>query len=115
MRYGTFRGGTYHPMGRELRDDELMDLKDHAAALAVAYGGPLPWAVFNPGQHYVDLDMESVLEGDPIVQVRCKECDHFALYCTCNQDTLSDEELDALLVDSSTPNLAALYAMAKEK
>ena len=98
-----------------LSDARIAALKNYAARMDQMYGGPLPWAAFNPGRHYVDLDMESVLEGDPIVQVRCKECDHFVLDCTCNQDTLSDEELDELLADSSTPNLAALYAMAKEK
>ena len=98
-----------------LTRSDFVELQRLAEARAAIYGGPLPWAAFNPGRHYVDLDIESVLEGDPIVQVRCKECDHFVLDCTCNQDTLSDEELDELLADSSTPNLAALYAMAKEK
>ena len=100
---------------RRLTKADFVELKRLAEAKAAIYGGPLPWAAFNPGRHYVDLDMESVLEGDPIVQVRCKECDHFVLDCTCKDETLSDEELDALLADSSTPNLAALYAMAKEK
>ena len=98
-----------------LSDARITMLREHAARMNQVYGGPLPWAAFNPGRHYVDLDMESVLEGDPIVQVWCKECDSFVLDCTCNQDTLSDDELDELLADSSTPNLAALYAMAKEK
>ena len=100
---------------RPLSKYEITELKRLAEARAAIYGGPLPWAAFNPDRHYVDLDMESVLDGDPIVQVLCKECDHFVLDCICNQDTLSDDELDALLADSSTPNLAALYAMAKEK
>ena len=100
---------------RLLTNAEIVELKRLAEAKAAVYGGPLPWAAFNPGRHYVDLDMDSVLEGDPIVHVRCKECDHFVLDCTCNQDTLSDDELDELLADSSTPNLAVLYAMAKEK
>ena len=104
-----------HAPQRLLSNYEIIELERLAAKKSALYGGPLPWAVFNPGRHYVDLDMESVLEGDPIVHVRCKECDLFVLDCTCNQDTLSDDELDALLADSSTPNLAALYAMAKEK
>ena len=100
---------------RLLTNAEIVELKRLAEAKAAVYGGPLPWAAFNPGRHYVDLDIESVLDGEPIVQVRCKECDHFVLDCTCKDETLSDEELDALLADSSTPNLAALYAKAKEK
>ena len=105
----------YQPLERELTSAEIVELKRVAEARAAVFGGPLPWAAFNPGQHYIDLDMESVLDGDPIVQVRCKECDHFVLDCTCNEGTLSDEELDDLLANTSTPNLAALYAMAKEK
>lgn len=105
----------YQPLESELTNAEIVELKQFAKARAAIYGGPMPWAVLNPNQHYVDLDMESVLAGDLKVYVRCKECDHFVLDCTCNQDTLSDEELDELLTDSSTPNLAALYAMAKEK
>ena len=84
-----------------LPDSRITELKNYAARMN--------------HRHYVDLDMESVLDGEPIVQVRCKECDLFVLDCTCNQDSLSDDELDELLADSSTPNLAALYAMAKEK
>ena len=103
------------PLERELTNEEIVELKRLAEAKAALYGGPLPWATFNAGQHYVDLDMDSVLAGDLKVCVRCKECDLFVLDCTCNQDTLSDDELDELLADSSTPNLAALYAMAKEK
>lgn len=107
---------THNPFTeRRLTKADFVELMRLAEAKAAIYGGPLPWAAFNPGRHYVDLDMESMLEGDPIVQVRCKECDHFVLDCTCKDETLSDEELDALLADSSTPNLAALYAMAKEK
>ncbi len=106
---------SYRPLDRELTSAEIVELKRVAEAKAALFGGPLPWAVFNPGQHYIDLDMESVLDGDPIVQVRCKECDHFVLDCICKEDTLSDEELDELLANTSTPNLAALYAMAKEK
>ena len=106
---------SYRPLDRELTSAEIVELKRVAEAKAALFGGPLPWAAFNPGQHYIDLDMESVLDGDPIVQVRCKECDHFVLDCTCKEDTLSDEELDELLANTSTPNLAALYAMAKEK
>ena len=105
----------YQPLDRPLTSGEIVELKRLAEAKAAVFGGPLPWAAFNPGQHYVDLDMESVLDGDPIVQIRCKECDHFVLDCTCKEETLSDEELDDLLANSSTPNLAALYAMAKEK
>lgn len=105
----------YQPLERELTNAEIVELKQHAEARASIYGGPLPWAALSPNQHYVDLDMDSVLAGDPKVYVRCKECDHIVLDCTCKDETLSDEELDALLVDSSTPNLAALYAMAKEK
>ena len=106
---------SYRPLDRELTSAEIVELKRVAEAKAALFGGPLPWAAFNPGQHYIDLDMESVLDGDPIVQVRCKECDHFVLDCICKEDTLSDEELDELLASTSTPNLAALYAMAKEK
>ena len=108
---------TFNPYAPQvaLSDARIAELKNYAACMNQMYGGPLPWAAFNPGRHYVDLDIESVLEGDLIVQVRCKECDHFVLDCTCNQDTLSDDELDELLADSSTPNLAVLYAMAKEK
>ena len=105
---------TYQPLDRPLTSAEFVELKRLAEAKAAIFGGPLPWAAFNPGQHYIDLDMESVLEGDPIVQVRCKECDHFVLDCVCKEKTLSDEELDDLLANSSTPNLAALNAMAKE-
>ena len=109
------RQQTYQPLDRPLTSAEIVELKRVAEAKAALFGGPLPWAAFNPGQHYIDLDMESVLEGDPIVQIRCKECEHFVLDCTCKEETLSDEELDELLANSSTPNLAALYAMAKEK
>ena len=106
---------SYRPLNRELTSAEIVELKRVAEAKAALFGGPLPWAVFNPGQHYIDLDMESMLDGDLIVQVRCKECNHFVLDCICKEDTLSDEELDELLANTSTPNLAALYAMAKEK
>ena len=101
---------------RPLSNYEIFELERLAAKRATTCGGPLPWIIFNPGRHYVDIDMEAVLEGDPIVMVRCKECDHFALdYCTCNQESLSDAELDELLASATTPNLAALYALAKEK
>ena len=105
----------YQPLERELTNAEIVELKRLAEAKAAAYGGPLPWAAFNPGQHYVDLDMDSVLAGDLKVCVRCKECDHFVLDCTCNQEPLSDAELDELLASATTPNLAALYVLAKEK
>ena len=99
---------------RLLSNYEIDELKRLAAKKSAIFGGPLPWAMFT-SRRYIDLDIEAVLDGDPVVQVRCKECDHFVANCSCNQDTLSDEELDELLADSSTPNLAALYAMAKEK
>ena len=99
---------------RPLSNFEIIELKRIAAKRSAIYGGPLPWAVFNPGRHYVDLDMEAVLAGDPKVFIRCKEYDHFVADCTCKVEALSDDELDELLSMATTPNLAALYALTKE-
>ena len=115
MKYGSFSEGKYKPMDRELTPVEILEIKTRIARMTEDYGGPLPWAVFNPGRHYIDLDMGAMLDGDPKVFIRCKECDHPVHDCTCNQESLSDAELDELLASATTPNLAALYALAKEK